>query len=385
VARPDPLGAHPAGGRGGEGPAAPGGGAPPPGPDAPGPDGPTVVVSGYYGFGNAGDEAILAAMADGLPEARLVVLSHDPDATVREHGVEAVPRNDPVAVIQVLRAARLVVSGGGSLFQDATGPGSIPYYLGVIAAARALGRPVMVYAQGIGPVRSGWGRRLLRLLDRVQLITTRDEASADFLRRAGVRRPPLEVTADAALALPRPPRGEHPLLPSAPRPRIGWAIRPWTDGRHLEAVAQAADAAAARLGGVAVFVPMQFPDDLDASRRVVARMRRRAVVVERRLPARELPSLFAGLDVLVGMRLHALIFAALAGTPLVGVSYDPKVDHFVRSLGVSPPLPADQLRPQDVAERVAAARPPDDGVVARLQARARRNAELARLLLEGYG
>lgn len=342
---------------------------------------PVVVVSGYYGFGNAGDEAILAAIIDGLPQARLIVLSGNPEATRREHGVEAVPRTDPLAVGRALRQADLVLSGGGTLLQDATGPGSIPYYLGIIAAARALGRPVMVYAQGVGPIRSAWGRRMLAVLNGVQLITTRDEASAEFLRCAGVRRPPIEVTADAALALPRPPRRDHPLLPSGPRPRIGLSVRPWNGG-HLDALARAADACVARLGGVAVFIPMQFPEDLEASREVVARMRRRALVIERQLPARELPGLFASLDLLAGMRLHALIFGALAGVPLVGLSYDPKVDHFLASLEAGAPLPANHVEPEELAERLAQARPPADRVVERLQQLARRNSRLAQSLLD---
>jgi polysaccharide pyruvyl transferase CsaB len=348
-----------------------------------------VVISGYYGFRNAGDEAILAALIDGLREATLVVLSGAPELTRREHGVEAVRRDDPAAVLAALHGADLVISGGGSLLQDTTGPGSIPYYLGIVAAARALGRPVMIYSHGVGPIRSAWGRACLRVLDGVALITTRDEESASLLRACGVHRPVVEVTADGALALPRPARGSlHPVLPPGGRPLIGFAVRAWNRGHHLEVLSRAADRIVERLGGTVVLLPLQRPGDLEASRRVAAHMSHPAWIIDAEFPPRDWPRVFAGLDGLVGMRLHALIFAALAGVPFVAISYDPKVDHFVQSLGAGPALPLDAVTPEGLADAVEVAWTPSPAVRFRLesrletlQARARRNIELARSLL----
>lgn len=344
-----------------------------------------VVASGYYGFGNAGDEAILAALAQGLAEAQLTVLSHDPPATRREHGVAAVSRDDPAAVLGALRRADLFISGGGSLLQDATGPLSIPYYLGVVAAARALGKPVAIYAQGVGPLRSAWARRLLRSLNGVRLITVRDAASAALLRDCGVDRAPIEVTADAALALdaPRAPRA------GADRPRrIGVALRAWRDGDATDALARAVDQLAARWDATVTLVPMHFPEDRAACRQLQVRLRASCQVIERRLPTSEMLPLFAGFDLVIAMRLHALIFAALARVPMVGLSYDPKIDAFLHSLEwPAPTLPLDAPAEDLVALacRVcppsAAARAVFDRRVAELQARARRNNELVRGLL----
>jgi len=99
-----------------------------------------IVISGYYGFGNAGDEAILEAMVRDLralaPGARLVVLSADPAATAARCGVEAVPRMHLPSVLGALRGADLFISGGGSLLQDATSWRSVPYYAGIDCAWR---------------------------------------------------------------------------------------------------------------------------------------------------------------------------------------------------------------------------------------------------------
>ena len=66
-----------------------------------------IVVSGYYGHGNTGDEAILAgmlaAMRSAEPGVKVAVLSGDPEATRGMHGVDAVPYRSPIAVWRALR------------------------------------------------------------------------------------------------------------------------------------------------------------------------------------------------------------------------------------------------------------------------------------------
>ncbi|MGB9860036.1 MAG: polysaccharide pyruvyl transferase family protein, partial [Moorellaceae bacterium] len=104
-----------------------------------------VLFSGYYGFGNAGDEAILYSMVQTFralaPEVEIAVLSHDPAATEKWLSVKAVNRWRPGEVVQAIRRADLFISGGGSLLQDVTGPRSLLYYLGVLETARLLRRP----------------------------------------------------------------------------------------------------------------------------------------------------------------------------------------------------------------------------------------------------
>src|SRR5579863_8848418 len=175
-----------------------------------------IALSGYYGSGNTGDEAVLAGIVEsfarrGVAErADLTVLSADPDDTTQRHGLRAVDRMSLRAVREALRTSDLLLSGGGSLLQDTTSLRSLLYYLGVVRLARGGGTPVMFYAQGIGPLRRGVSRILVRrVADRVQYITVRDPGSADLLARIGVRRPPVEVTADPAFALQRTESAEQ--------------------------------------------------------------------------------------------------------------------------------------------------------------------------------
>ena len=189
---------------------------------------PRVVISGYFGLGNAGDEAVLAAtvamLRARLPGVEPVALTADPLTTNALHGIAGVPRMAPRRLLAALRGADLLLSGGGSLLQDATSLRSLLYYLAVLAVAQRVGCRTMVFAQGIGPLRRPVSRRLVRrVVDRVEAVTVRDEASAALLREVGVRRPPIEVTADPVFALAPV---EAPIAPPPGRPRIAVALRP---------------------------------------------------------------------------------------------------------------------------------------------------------------
>lgn len=357
-----------------------------------------VVVSGYYGFGNLGDEAVLAATVQGLrrhaPGCRLVVLSARPRRTAYEHGVGAVPRLHPWAVLSALRGARLLLSGGGSLLQDVTGPFSLPYYLSVVELALALGVPVMVFAQGVGPLRRSLSRRWVRrVLARARHVTVRDPDSLELLRRLGVTDVPVEVTADPVLSL-----DVSAWLPPAPPERPYLAVNVRARGLDEEGARRLGRA----LGGLAAaeglelrFVPMEPVEDGHAARTVAAAAAEAGAagvqVVPGPLSLAGAVSLLAGAEAVVAMRLHALVLAAMAGRPLLGLSYDPKVDAFLARLGLQPlaptrALPAagdleERLRAayaaRHAAAKAAAARLPD------LRAAAERNFERVAQLLAG--
>jgi len=303
-----------------------------------------IVISGYYGYTNAGDEGMLAAMIEALtevdPAVKITVISGNPTDTRRRHGVAAVYRLNYPEIIRALSASDLLISGGGSLLQDVTSDRSLYYYLSIMMLAKRLGKPVMLYAQGIGPVRGSLAQGAMRYIgNMVDLITVRDEGSCDELNLLGINIPPVHVTADPVLAL-------HPVDKEIGRgilrrnslegakPLIGVSVREWKDwGYYKQVVAQAVDLAADQFGARVVFLPMQWPDDLEVARKIKSRMHTPAVLLEEEYTTSELLSLVGNLDILIGIRLHALIFAAVMQTPMVGISYDPKVDRFMKTLG----------------------------------------------------
>lgn len=166
-----------------------------------------VVMSGYYGFSNAGDDAILQSIHEGIlaasQDVAVTVLSNDPELTWDLCSLEAVPRFQVWKVLKALRRCDALLSGGGSLLQDRTSTRSLLYYLSIIRAAELFHKPVMLYANGIGPVRKPANRRRVRrAVERAALVTLRDGSSARELQEMGVTRPDLHVTADPVFNLP---------------------------------------------------------------------------------------------------------------------------------------------------------------------------------------
>ena len=305
-----------------------------------------VVISGYYGFGNAGDEAMLAAIIEAItdiePKVRITVISGAAADTRQRHGVEAVYRLNYPGIIRALSACDLLISGGGSLLQDVTSDRSLYYYLSIVYLAKKLGKPVMLYAQGIGPVRGQLARKAMKqVCNMADLITVRDEGSQFELKNMGITRPPIKVTADPVLALnPVDKQLGRRILQNYQQegnaPLVSIAVREWKDWSHYKQVlAETADYLITEYGAKIIFLPMQFPEDILAAEKVIWRMKKQAVILRDKYSIVELMSLVGNCDMLIGVRLHALVFAAIMNVPIIGLSYDPKIERFMESLNES--------------------------------------------------
>ena len=108
-----------------------------------------VLLSGYYGFDNAGDEAVLYAIVHALrdanPDIEITVLSNQPEKTALQLDVHAVNRWGKSGLIKAVKDCDVLISGGGSLLQDVTSKNGILYYLGLIKLAQVLKKKVMIY------------------------------------------------------------------------------------------------------------------------------------------------------------------------------------------------------------------------------------------------
>ncbi|MFA4843838.1 MAG: polysaccharide pyruvyl transferase CsaB [Candidatus Margulisiibacteriota bacterium] len=301
-----------------------------------------IVLSGYYGFGNVGDEAVLQAILNELtsrvPDAEICVLSAAPQLTAELNRVRAIPRYSLFRIIRELRQADIFVSGGGTLFQDATSRRSFLYYLGLVWLAKRLGRRVVILAQGFGPLRGRLNRLLARVvLNRVDLITLRDDESRQELERLGVGRPEIVVTADPTLLDTVPPlvEGRKVLaLEGVPAgvPLVGLALRGLKGQSELEN--RLAQEIAAELNRSPrrqpVFLLFQCPEDMGMARKVIDRLTVPYHVIYRLCRPEEMLAMFPHFDLVVAMRLHAVIFATLAKVNCLALSYDPKVSSFAR-------------------------------------------------------
>lgn len=302
-----------------------------------------VVMSGYYGFSNAGDDAILQSVHQGIlaasGEIGVTVLSNDPTDTRSRYGLDALPRFRFWSVVKALLQCDALLSGGGSLLQDRTSTRSLLYYLAVIRGAEILGKPVMLYANGIGPVqRPANRRRVKKAVERATLVTLRDRSSAQELQEMGVRRTDLHVTADPVFNLaPAAPERAQALLDATGLPHdapfVAVSVRDWPDTEHFpQELAALCDHLHTAHGLHVLFVLMQPSHDLAASQRVRALMTAPSHLLEEPTSPEELMAVLGGAKLCVAMRLHTLIFAARMAVPLIGLDYDPKVDSYLKEL-----------------------------------------------------
>ncbi|MCP9850114.1 polysaccharide pyruvyl transferase CsaB [Cyanobium sp. Morenito 9A2] len=282
------------------------------------------LLCGYYGEHNLGDDALLAALLAQLPpDQRPLVTAHDQAQVQARFGVDTCPRRRLTAVLSALSGCDALVLGGGSLLQDATSFLSLVYYALLIAAARLRGRPVLLWAQGLGPLHRRCSRLLVRLvLPLASGISWRDQASAALAARWGVR---AATGSDPVWALPLGQwQGDGgPIL-------LCWRFSPLLEEAQWRRLLEALDQLAEQADRPVHWLP--FHQDQDAALLEELRRRdwlppalaRRSQTVMAGSPA-EAMALFEGASLVIAMRLHALILAALSGAPSAALSYDPKV------------------------------------------------------------
>ena len=310
-----------------------------------------VLICGAYGKGNAGDDAILRAIAENLreldPDLPLYAATRSPGHTAQDARVAGIYTFHPWKLRTRMKKTLLYLSGGGSLIQDATSSRSLWYYLRSIRSAKRLGNRVMMFGCGIGPVsRPGNRRSAAQVIQRcVDRITLRDTASLKALEALGIRKIPTQVTADLAFLVR--PASDDRVEALCAKNSLGWSLRPqdrllilaprpWGSSEGSpEAFAAAAVHASQRHGLVPLLLAMEPPKDLGICQRIGELAAQQGVdcpVLEADDNAAAV-GLIGRADIVLGMRLHALIFAASQGTPFGGVSYDPKVAGFVDYMG----------------------------------------------------
>lgn len=297
-----------------------------------------IVLSGYYGFDNVGDEAILLSILTALrkeqPDVAITVLSNNPDVTAKTYGVAAVNRWKLGEVSKALKSADGLISGGGSLLQDQTGMKTIPYYCLVMRIAKFHKTPVFVYAQGMGPINHPLSRKLTKFtLNRVDRITLRDEASIELLEEIGVGQA-MKLVPDPVIGLDSSAfRSEWLERQAYTDGYISVSVRDWpSDVDFMRKIADGLDLLA-EAGHQIVFVPMHDIHDEKASYRLVQMMKQKSIVAPGNVSIEEKVAIIGQSDLLIGMRLHSLIFSAIEATPFIALSYDPKIDAFADIAG----------------------------------------------------
>jgi polysaccharide pyruvyl transferase CsaB len=347
-----------------------------------------ILLSGYYGFGNAGDEAVLAAilthLCERVAQPRFTVASGNPAATLQMHEnaaqkylLNSVRRDDFKALAAQIKNSDLFISGGGSLLQDVTSLRNVVYHCGLLRLAQFKRTPSMIYAQGVGPLNLPLSQKLVRMaMGKVRAITVRDNASKVLLQTIGVKSP-IQVTADPVWGLDADIE-----KPTSQRETV-WCVslRSWpgdeenTSRKRVAATLAALRDLAMRRGATLRFLPMQEKVD-DALLASLGVSPAEWIATAGVHPAKIMAQT-AHCDVMIAMRLHALIFAASQNVPCVAIDYDPKVAALAEILKI-PVLEGTECSQSDkLGAAIEQAKPPQNTTLDELKQAARRNAEIA--------
>ena len=261
-----------------------------------------ILLAGYYGFGNLGDELLAETTADLLGQQHKITILKK-----RSAFWSAIKKND------------CLLFAGGSLFQDVTGFGlSLLYYAGMGFVAKILGKKLFLLGQGIGPIICHFDRFVLRLLlKQADFISVRDADSALLLRRMGCKN--FQIGTDLLFSVPavlegtvwrerepQPPNKQKSLRPPQRVKKIIANLRPFRKFQPKQGVKTLKKF-------TPFYVPMQNKVDYGQA-----------------LSEKQILQAIAGAKLAVGMRLHFLILAVLFNVPAVGIAYDPKVSSFCR-------------------------------------------------------
>ncbi len=352
---------------------------------------PRLLVAGYYGCGNLGDDALLLGLLTGLDASTvdLQVLTGNPEAAGRLYNVQGVPRKDARAIKEAIAWCDVLVFGGGSIFQDASSARSVAYYYNLVRMAKGAKKKVVLLGQGVGPLKTLVGKRLAKnAFSAADLIAVRDPDSLLALQKLGVRTR-TEVTADLAYLLPKPSGPEDVTqFEMAGSRAIGLAVRPLPGRKDVPQLFASTMRALSTQGFLPILIEMDQEMDgpfiLEIDRIAGGKM----PSMRRMSTPMDLQRRMMRMEAVIAMRLHGGIFAANLGVPALMLDYDPKVQAFAKLSGLPPALPMAGLNPTrivDGLQSLLARREAIRGELARstaeLQAKARRNVELLQAVI----
>lgn len=290
-----------------------------------------ALLSGYYGKGNGGDEALLATLLQMLPShVTPVVLSGNPEETRDRYNVETYNRMAMLPVLQALCSCDAFIWGGGSLIQDVTSTISPLYYGGLMTLAQTMNLKTIAWAQGIGPLLRPQTRWLARRnFARCTKISVRDRASAALLSDWQI---PYILAPDPVWALQGKP---VPGLWDLPAPRVAVTLRshPQLTATRLANLTKALVDFQKTTQAFILLLPFQKSEDLGIAQAIQPHLSDVSKILCLEDP-QLLKGVYRGVEMAIGMRLHSLIMAAAEGCRCFALSYDPKVNRLMEDLAI---------------------------------------------------
>ncbi len=312
-----------------------------------------VIINGYYGYKNTGDDALLQAIIQNIksisPDTKITVLSASPKDTSYRYSVNSIHRYNVFKIFSEMRHAKVFVSGGGSLLQDITSTKSLVYYTSMIKLAKRFRLKIMVYANGFGPIGKKKNlERVKKALANSDYISMREPSSAKALLEI-MPELNVNVTADPAFSLTgvndkweQKLKNKFGITPD--KKYYAVSLREWqyNDPKMVKKIADYCNNLYDDFSYIPVFVTMQNSKDYLISQKVVNQLKCEHILINK-ITAKELISILKSMSFSIGMRLHFLVFSAIACVPSIGISYDPKINSLIEYIGLNSPVNSKNL------------------------------------------
>jgi polysaccharide pyruvyl transferase CsaB len=319
-----------------------------------------IVISGFYGAKNTGDEAILSSIIFSInkkyPISKYTIFSLDKTHTMQIHKNEAAKietvfrpcfdrkflKSEFLKMYLSIKESNLVIIGGGGILQDVHNYLTIPCFLHTVILAKLMNKPVMFYSIGVGPFKNKVSKFLVKYICNISdLITVRDEESKECLTSIGVDKTSIIVTVDPVFALtPISSDKARKILinENVPlkKPMIGISVR-WVKWFKLneQIFANLFDYLVDKYNATIVFIPFGYdgiPSDLEISEKLIKKARSKMYLIKGKYTPSEILGIVGQCDFLIGMRFHSIIMSLIMKVPFLGISYLPKVRSLLKQL-----------------------------------------------------
>jgi polysaccharide pyruvyl transferase CsaB len=294
----------------------------------------TLLLAGYLGAGNLGDDAVMLGLVHGLRghPFDFTALSGNPEETFRLYGIRAYPRRDNKYIKQAIEECEALVFPGGSIFQDSSSVASVFYYEELVSTAKKAGKKVLLLGQGVGPLNNFLSKRkALSAFTAADAVTVRDPGALQALKDLGFKRP-ARVTADSAFLLPVPPAStETDGFTVGNMRTVGVAPRPIKDrGRDIAGLFGEFCRLLYQSGSMPVLISMDRNEDTPLIDEISKKQGGKVPDLRKLTTPMQIQERIARMQSVVAMRLHAGILASTVNVPAMMISYDPKVASYAR-------------------------------------------------------
>lgn len=306
-----------------------------------------IVIAGNYGANNLGDELILEGLLEMLklnfPQTEITVLSGNPGNTIeafQKYNISSVPkfpsglRSLSKNILTANKTKKAVkncdyfILGGGGLFSNL----SLKAYFiwGVQAFMAYLYRkPVIMYGQSVGPLKSKFKKWLIKkIFQKSAFIAVRDEESKNELKKIGVHKK-IYIIPDLIFRIKA---GKKSSTPRAKQIVVALRYLPELNPSFVQEIANFLNFLAKKQGYKIIFMDFQKGSDKIIHREVIRRLehQQKYEEISEIKDSQRLFTLFSNSDLVLGMRLHAVLTAIKTETPFIAINYAPKVENFLK-------------------------------------------------------